>query len=113
MGASKDILFSDQQNQLATAAKALSHPARIAILQHLFLHKTCINNELVNDLGLAQATVSQHLKELKALGIIKDTITGKKICYCIDLENWNAFKEKFKLLFDQNNLTNNCCNDTK
>lgn len=112
MGASKEILFSDDQNALAKVAKALSHPARVAILQHLFLHKTCINIELVEELGLAQATVSQHLKELKSVGIIQGTIAGKRICYCINPEKWTEIRSRFTLLFNQKSINNTCCNDT-
>lgn len=88
MGIIKSALFTDEQNQLATLAKALAHPARIAILQHLLATRTCVCGDLVQELGLAQATVSQHLKELKQLGLIKGEISGKRVCYCIDGEAW-------------------------
>ena len=74
MGVSKTNLFTDEQNEIASIAKALAHPARVAILQHLLQTKGCINSDLVNELGLAQSTISQHLKELKALGIIQGTV---------------------------------------
>lgn len=84
MGATKTEHFTDQQNQLATIAKALGHPARIAIIEYLMKVNECICGDIVNELPLAQPTVSQHLKELKNAGIIKGNIEGNSICYCID-----------------------------
>lgn len=111
MGISKTNLFSEDQNQMANMAKALSHPARIAILEHLLKTNACINSDLVNELGLAQATISQHLKELKQLHIIQGTIEGKSINYCINPNTWKNFKTAFNTLFDQHNCCsgNNCC----
>ncbi|WP_295219937.1 metalloregulator ArsR/SmtB family transcription factor [uncultured Chryseobacterium sp.] len=84
MGATKSEHFTDQQNQIATIAKALGHPARIAIIEYLMKVNECICGDIVNELPLAQPTVSQHLKELKNAGIIKGNISGNAICYCID-----------------------------
>lgn len=84
MGASKTDHFSDKQNSMALLAKALGHPARIAILEYLLKTESCICGDIVNELPLAQPTVSQHLKELKQAGIIKGNIEGNAICYCID-----------------------------
>jgi ArsR family transcriptional regulator len=84
MGASKTDHFTDKQNAIATLAKALGHPARIAILDYLLKVNTCICGDIVNELPLAQPTVSQHLKELKNAGIIKGNVEGNAICYCID-----------------------------
>lgn len=84
MGVTKTEHFSRQQNQIATIAKALGHPARIAIIEHLMKVNECICGDLVNKLPLAQPTVSQHLKELKNAGIIKGTIEGTTVCYCIN-----------------------------
>ena len=84
MGATKTEHFTDEQNQLATIAKALGHPARIAIIEYLMKVNECICGDIVNELPLAQPTVSQHLKELKNAGIIKGNIEGNSICYCID-----------------------------
>lgn len=84
MGATKTEHFTDQQNQIATIAKALGHPARIAIIEYLMKVNECICGDIVNELPLAQPTVSQHLKELKNAGIIKGNISGNAICYCID-----------------------------
>ena len=84
MGATKTDHFTDRQNQIATIAKALGHPARIAIIEYLMSVNECICGDIVNELPLAQPTVSQHLKELKNAGIIKGSIEGNAICYCID-----------------------------
>lgn len=84
MGASNTEHFSDQQNQIAIIAKALGHPARVAIVEYLMKVNECICGDIVNELPLAQPTVSQHLKELKNAGIIKGNISGNSICYCID-----------------------------
>lgn len=84
MGASKSIHFNDKQNVMATLLKALGHPARVAIIEYLMKIDTCICGDIVNELPLAQPTVSQHLKELKNAGLIKGSIEGNSICYCID-----------------------------
>ena len=84
MGTTKTEHFTDEQNQLANMAKALGHPARVAIIEYLLKVNACICGDIVNELPLAQPTVSQHLKELKTAGIIKGTIEGTAICYCID-----------------------------
>lgn len=86
MGISKTAGFSESQNQLAVLFKALSHPARIAIIEYLLTVDTCICGDIVNALPLAQPTISQHLKELKNANIIKGTIEGKSICYCLNPE---------------------------
>lgn len=84
MGATKTEHYTDQQNRIANIAKALGHPARIAIIEYLLKVNDCICGDIVNELPLAQPTVSQHLKELKTAGIIKGNIEGNSICYCID-----------------------------
>ncbi len=84
MGATKTEHFTEQQNRIASIAKALGHPARIAIIEYLMKVNECICGDIVNELPLAQPTVSQHLKELKNAGIIKGSIEGNSICYCID-----------------------------
>lgn len=93
MGLAKTEIFSDQQNAIAIFAKAFGHPARVAILQHLFKLNTCVCGELVNEIGLAQPTISQHLKELKVLGLIKGSVEGTSVCYCINTEKWMEMKE--------------------
>jgi DNA-binding transcriptional ArsR family regulator len=89
MGISKTDVFTEKQNSLALIAKALGHPARIAIVEFLLKHKTCICKNIVDELPLSQATISQHLKELKNAGLIKGTIEGNSICYCL---SENAFQ---------------------
>ena len=84
MGATKTDHFSDKQNEISTLAKAFGHPARVAIMDYLLKVDTCICGDIVNELPLAQPTVSQHLKELKNAGLIKGDIEGNTICYCID-----------------------------
>ncbi len=84
MGATKTEHFTDKQNSIATVAKALGHPARVAIIDYLLSVEACICGDIVNELPLAQATVSQHLKELKNAGLIKGSIEGNAVCYCID-----------------------------
>src|SRR5690606_30467369 len=93
MGATKTDHFTDQQNQIATIAKALGHPARIAIIEYLMKVNTCICGDIVNELPLAQPTVSQHLKELKNAGLIKGNIEGNAICYCIDEKPFDVPKD--------------------
>ena len=84
MGASKTEHFTDKQNEIAILIKAIAHPARVAIIDYLIKADACICGDIVNELPLAQPTVSQHLKELKNAGIIKGNIEGNSICYCID-----------------------------
>ncbi|WP_053975258.1 ArsR/SmtB family transcription factor [Polaribacter dokdonensis] len=88
MGLTKTEIFTEQQNRIATIAKVLGHPARIAILEFLIKLESCVCGDLVKDIGLAQPTISQHLKELKKIGLIKGTIEGTSVCYCIHEENW-------------------------
>ena len=99
MGITRTDLFTEKQNELAQVAKALAHPARIAILQFLIRTEGCINNDLVEELGLAQPTISQHLRELKEIGIIQGTIEGTKMNYCINLSRWLEINDQFNQLF--------------
>ena len=101
MGVTKTDLFSDVQNEMALAAKAFAHPARVAIIQHLLKTNACINGDLVHELGLAQATISQHLKELKDIGIIQGTIEGSRVNYCINPVRWAEIKGQFTEIFNQ------------
>jgi predicted transcriptional regulator len=111
MGLSKTELFTAEQNNLAAIAKVLSNPARIAIIDHLLKAESCINSDLVTELGLAQATISQHLKELKNIGFIQGTIEGTSMNYCINRTNWIAAKENLNQFFDQSNTCDSegCC----
>jgi len=106
MGFTKSYIFTQEQNLIATIAKVLGHPARIAILQNIFQKENCVCGDLVESIGLAQPTISQHLKELKAIGIIKGNIEGTKVCYCIDSDNWKKIKNTLTQFL---NININCC----
>ena len=93
MGLSKKDSFDPLQNRIADLAKALGHPARVAILQFLASQNACMCGDIVEELPLSQATVSQHLAELKRVGLIKGEIDGPKVCYCIDKKAWNEAKD--------------------
>jgi DNA-binding transcriptional ArsR family regulator len=108
MGASKTESFTTQQNELAILAKAIGHPARIAIIEYLLKTDSCICGDIVNELPLAQPTVSQHLKELKNAGLIKGSIDGTAICYCINQQGFNKLKGFFENINSYLN-TNECC----
>jgi DNA-binding transcriptional ArsR family regulator len=108
MGLTKSEIFSDKQNRLAQMLKALAHPARIAIIQHLVKANACVCGDLVDELGLAQATISQHLKELKNAGLIQGTIEGTSVCYCIDPKVWKQYKKEMDSFFVSYD-NNNCC----
>lgn len=95
MGVTKTEHFSDRQNTLATLMKALAHPARIAIVEYLIQVSTCICGDIVGELPLAQPTISQHLKELKMAGIIKGTVEGTRVCYCLDETALKVLNEYF------------------
>ncbi|MDW3196676.1 MAG: metalloregulator ArsR/SmtB family transcription factor [Cytophagales bacterium] len=109
MGISKTDLFTAEQNELARYAKVLAHPARIAIIDHLLKMNVCINSDLVQELGLAQATISQHLKELKLSGIIKGTVEGNAMCYCLDYQVWKEVQQLFDGMFDKLQPEGSCC----
>ena len=108
MGASKTDSFTEKQNQIAGIAKAMGHPARVAIIEHLLKVNACICSDIVSELPLAQPTISQHLKELKTAGLIKGSIEGNSICYCIDPQNFKIlhtyFSEIVKTVSEQK-----CC----
>ncbi|CAI8154348.1 metalloregulator ArsR/SmtB family transcription factor [Flavobacteriaceae bacterium] len=110
MGLAKTEIFTDQQNEIALFAKVFGHPARVAILQQLFKIDACYCGDLVNEIGLAQPTISQHLKELKHLGLIKGNVEGTSVCYCIHTENWTAMKTVMNEFLNQD-LTEkqDCC----
>ncbi|MEO5599437.1 MAG: metalloregulator ArsR/SmtB family transcription factor [Cyclobacteriaceae bacterium] len=108
MGLTKTEGFTKTQVALAGYSKALGHPARIAILQFLATQKGCICGDIVNELPLSQSTVSQHLKELKNVGLIKGNVEGPSVCYCIDEKNWQLVKNSLNDLF-KNFDPKNCC----
>ncbi len=111
MGVTKTDLFSDKQNAIATYAKAFAHPARVAIIQYLLKSNACINGDLVQELGLAQATISQHLRELKDIDVIQGTIEGSRVSYCINAKRWSEISTQFAQLFEQYEPTtlDDCC----
>jgi len=108
MGVTKSDIFTKDQNEIALIAKAIGHPARIAILQYLLQKNACVCGDIVDEIGLAQATVSQHLKELKQAGLIKGDIDGRSVCYCIDNTKWDIVKDLLFQFFDQKQDTS-CC----
>lgn len=110
MGTTKTEHFTDQQNELATLTKAIGHPARIAIIQHLIKVNSCICGDIVNELPLSQPTVSQHLKELKNAGLIKGSLEGNTICYCLDEKGFEKIKDFFQIINSYlENKKNQCC----
>ncbi|OJW16892.1 metalloregulator ArsR/SmtB family transcription factor [Mucilaginibacter sp. 44-25] len=109
MGITKSEIYTEEQNKLAMQLKAIAHPARIAILQELIKANACICGDLVTELGLAQATISQHLKELKNAGLIQGTIEGVSICYCIEPKAWKNLQAELNGLFTSYKDINNCC----
>ncbi len=106
MGLSKSKSFGARENRIADLAKALAHPARVAILQFLAEQNACICGDIVDRIPLSQATVSQHLAELKRIGLIRGTIEGPRVCYCIDQKAWNEAKA---LLTEFLTDVKNCC----
>ena len=108
MGVTKSLEFSAKENRLARYAKALAHPARVAILNLLAKKQACVCGDIVEELPLSQSTVSQHLKELKEAGLIKGDIDGAKVCYCIDEKEWKAAQSWLNQLFDYKS-GNKCC----
>lgn len=109
MGLTKSEEFTVKDNRLANYAKALSHPARVAILNLLIKKKACICGDIVDELPLSQSTVSQHLKELKAAGLIKGDVEGAKVCYCIDDVEWDKAKTYFASFFESYSVKAKCC----
>jgi ArsR family transcriptional regulator, arsenate/arsenite/antimonite-responsive transcriptional repressor len=110
MGATKTEHFTNEQNAIATAIKALGHPARVAIIEYLMKTEGCICGDIVNQLPLSQPTVSQHLKELKNAGLIKGTIEGNAICYCIDENAILKLRDYFSVIsITMENKKTQCC----
>ena len=110
MGATKTDHFTDKQNAIATLAKALGHPERVAIIDYLLKVDTCICGDIVNELPLAQPTVSQHLKELKNAGLIKGEIESNAVCYCVDEKAIQKLQAYFdNVLLKLKNKKRDCC----
>lgn len=104
MGITKTEGFPQIINDTALVFKALGHPARLAIIEHLIQSPSCICNDIVDQIPLAQPTISRHLAELKKVGLIQGTIEGKNICYCINDEKWAEIKS----IFDQFSIPQTC-----
>ncbi|WP_343632112.1 metalloregulator ArsR/SmtB family transcription factor [Fluviicola sp.] len=110
MGTTKTDLFTHEQNEIASILKAIAHPARIAILEYLIQVDSCICGDIVNELPLAQPTVSQHLKELKNAGLIKGSIEGTSICYCVDKNSVARIQAYFSGVSSKlDNKADQCC----
>jgi DNA-binding transcriptional ArsR family regulator len=109
MGATKTDEFTIRDNRIARYAKALAHPARVAILQLLIKRQACICGDIVDELPLSQSTVSQHLKELKEAGLIKGDVDGAKVCYCIDEKEWESAKNHLEVFFASYVGKDGCC----
>lgn len=110
MGVTKTEQFTDKQNRTANLLKALAHPARVAIVEYLLNAKACICGDLVNELPLAQPTISQHLKELKNAGIIQGTVEGTSVCYCLKEESISELYDFLKQVVETLKVQkSNCC----
>ena len=107
MGTTKSQFFSKKHNEMAQILKVLAHPGRLAILEYISQQKSCICNDIVDEIGLAQPTISQHLKELKNIGLIEGEIDGKKVCYCINMEKWDTVQAVLDGFFES--TRSNCC----
>jgi len=107
MGVTKTAHYTESQNQLALVFKALAHPARLAIIDYLLSVDHCICGDIVNELPLAQPTISQHLKELKQVGLIQGSIEGKSICYCVNPEKFQLIASFFTHI--QQSTAPSCC----
>ncbi len=109
MGITKTEKFTAEQNTIASISKVIGHPARVAILEYLFKRKDCVCGDLVDEIGLAQSTISQHLKELKSIGLIKGETDGASVCYCIDLDNWMKVVGIMKQFLNQTICSDDSC----
>lgn len=107
MGASKIEIYSEEINRIAAIAKVFAHPARVAILQYISHQDSCICNDIVDEIGLAQPTISQHLKVINEAGLLKGSFEGKSICYCLNIKRFQEFQELFNAYLNQ--TKSNCC----
>lgn len=107
MGITKSQIFTDSQNELANFFKVLAHPARIAILEYISKQESCICSEIVDEIGLSQPTISQHLQVINKAGLLKGNYKGKSICYCLNIERFQEFQDYFNGFF--NTTASNCC----
>jgi DNA-binding transcriptional ArsR family regulator len=100
MGITKTIGFSEEVNTMSEILKALGHPARLSIMHYLAKSQSCICNDIVMELPLAQPTISRHLSELKRVGLIQGEIAGKNICYCINSQKWRDVLQYLETITD-------------
>ncbi|MFD2726131.1 ArsR/SmtB family transcription factor [Hyunsoonleella rubra] len=107
MGASKLDIYSEEINQMAMVAKVFAHPARIAILQYISKQESCICNDIVDEIGLSQPTISQHLQVINKAGLLKGNFEGKSICYCINIDQLQEFQKQLNTFFES--TKSNCC----
>ncbi|MEZ4801324.1 MAG: metalloregulator ArsR/SmtB family transcription factor [Gelidibacter sp.] len=107
MGASKTDIYSPETTDIASLAKVFSHPARVAILQYISKQESCICNDIVEEIGLSQPTISQHLQVINNAGLLKGNFKGKSICYCLNVKRFQEFQQLFNQFL--NNTTSNCC----
>ena len=110
MGLTKTLNYNEKQIELAAMLKVLGHPARIAILQSIIKADACVCGDLVTEIGLAQSTISQHLKELKSVGLIKGSIEGNSMCYCVNNDKWKELNDEFLGLINSTSCQeSDCC----
>lgn len=109
MGITKTEAYTERQQRLAALFKALGHPARIAILEQLLREECCICRDFTDEIALSQPTISRHLAELKAAGIISGTISGTRVSYCINPERWTEVKTMLNGLLDRLGGDLTCC----
>ena len=107
MGATKLNIHSKDINAIAAIAKVFAHPARVSILQYISKQESCICNDIVDEIGLAQPTISQHLQVISKAGLLKGNFKGNSLCYCLNLERFQEFQELFNSFFNATKL--NCC----
>lgn len=109
MGVTKTENYTEEQVELSKLLKVLGHPARIAIVQSIIRTNACVCGDLVTEIGLAQSTISQHLKELKSVGIIQGTIEGTSVCYCINKNTWKRLQSSLGVLLNSVEAEPDCC----
>lgn len=107
MGASKLQIHSKRTNDIALVAKVFAHPARVAILEYISKQKDCICSDIVDEIGLSQPTISQHLQVINKAGLLKGNYKGKSLCYCINVKKFQEFQELFNSFFNKTKF--NCC----
>ncbi|QNJ97683.1 ArsR/SmtB family transcription factor [Constantimarinum furrinae] len=107
MGATKLSIHTAEQIELSEFAKVLAHPARISILQYISRQENCICGDIVDEIGLSQPTISQHLQVIRKAGLLKGTFEGKSICYCLNMEKFKEFQENIQSFFT--NTAAQCC----